>query len=231
MAEPDNWQPLESNPEIMNSYCKKLGFETNDLIFQDVFSTDDWALDMVGDNCMGVLLVFPITENYKKDSFPDPVSPEQLPPSMFYMYQTSKNACGTVGVYHIIGNLPEDLKQAALKENSVFSNFFENAKGKSYEEKADDFNNDQELKSKHCEAVEKGKTEIPDSVSNHFVAFVMKDGGLYELDGRKKGPIYYRPTSQESFLKDACAVIKTEYIEKDSENPNFAIIALAGLPT
>ena len=35
----------------------------------------------------------------------------------------------------------------------------------------------------------------------HFVAFVEKDGNLYDLDGRKPGPLNCGSTSKETFLK------------------------------
>ena len=42
---------------------------------------------------------------------------------------------------------------------------------------------------------------LEDSVDYHFVAFVEKDGVLYDLDGRKPGPLNCGSTTKESFLK------------------------------
>lgn len=226
----DNWQPLESNPEVLNSYCTKIGFETGALQFQDVLSTDDWALEMIGAPCVGLLLVFPMNEKHKKELLPDPTPKDQLPQDLFYMHQLAKNACGTVGLYHIIGNLPDDMKASFLQPGSILANFFENSKGRSYEELADLFMKDDKLKSVHSEAVHGGDSEVTEKVDNHFVAFVMRSGTLYELDGRKKGPIHYGTTTQETFLADACGVVRKEYMDKDPENMNFGLIALGGLP-
>ena len=42
---------------------------------------------------------------------------------------------------------------------------------------------------------------LEDSVDYHFVAFVEKDGNLYDLDGRKPGPLNCGSTTKETFLK------------------------------
>ena len=35
----------------------------------------------------------------------------------------------------------------------------------------------------------------------HYVAFVEKDGSLYELDGRKFGPVKCKASSKDTFLQ------------------------------
>lgn len=59
----------------------------------------------------------------------------------------------------------------------------------------------------------------------HFVAFVQKDGSLYELDGRKEFPINHGPSSEETFLQDAAEACR-KYMNRDPCNVNFTIVAL-----
>lgn len=40
------------------------------------------------------------------------------------------------------------------------------------------------------------------------------DGVLYELDGRKEGPVPHGPTSSATLLQDACAVVK-QFMDRD----------------
>lgn len=40
----DNWMPLESNPEVINEFIQKMGLKVNDFNFQEMLSTEDWAL-------------------------------------------------------------------------------------------------------------------------------------------------------------------------------------------
>lgn len=103
------WFPLESNPSVMNSYMQKLGLDTNNFSFHDVFSTEDWALDMVPKPVLGVLLLFPISESseihrHEEDSRIKSEG-QNVSSKVYYMKQTIGNACGTVGLLHSVGNV------------------------------------------------------------------------------------------------------------------------------
>ena len=57
---PKTWFPLESNPAVMTSYITNLGVDTSSFEFHDVLSVDDWALEMIPQPVLGVLMLFPI---------------------------------------------------------------------------------------------------------------------------------------------------------------------------
>lgn len=59
----------------------------------------------------------------------------------------------------------------------------------------------------------------------HFVAFIHKDGCLYEMDGRKSFPINHGPSSDETFLHDAANACR-QYMSRDPNNVNFTIVAM-----
>jgi hypothetical protein len=59
----------------------------------------------------------------------------------------------------------------------------------------------------------------------HFVAFIHRDGHLYELDGRKFDAINHGPTSPETLLMDSCAVVKK--LMEATDNIRFTLMALA----
>ena len=48
---------------------------------------------------------------------------------------------------------------------------------------------------------QEGQSAVVQDVNTHFVAFVEKEGQLYELDGRKATPINHGPTSAATLLK------------------------------
>ena len=55
--------------------------------------------------------------------------------------------------------------------------------------------------------------------------FVKVDGHLYELDGRKSGPIVKGPSSNDTFLFDAARACQ-EYMSRDPDNISFNMVAL-----
>lgn len=59
-------------------------------------------------------------------------------------------------------------------------------------------------------AANEGQTKAPELdevVQLHFVALVEREGQLWELDGRKSGPVPHGPTTKESLLQVSCCLI------------------------
>lgn len=67
---------------------------------------------------------------------------------------------------------------------------------------------------------------MDDKIDMHFATFVCVNDELYELDGRLDGPVCHGKTSQLSFLKDACAVVR-EWMNADLDELRFTMLALA----
>jgi ubiquitin carboxyl-terminal hydrolase L3 len=105
------WFPLESNPEIMTDYMEKLGLNTDVYSFHDVFSTEDWALEMIPRPVLSVLLLFPISpqsENHAEAEANSIIRDGQkVSSSVHFMKQTISNACGTIALLHCISNAHE----------------------------------------------------------------------------------------------------------------------------
>ncbi len=66
-VERKKWIPLESNPDTFNPLTQKLT-GSDKLEWHEILSTEEWALDMVPnkDKCMGVVLLYPLTEVAEK---------------------------------------------------------------------------------------------------------------------------------------------------------------------
>jgi ubiquitin carboxyl-terminal hydrolase L3 len=56
--EDDNWQPLESNPEVMNSFLKEIGVNTDRYVVQDLLSVEEWAQEMLGQPVIGLVFLY-----------------------------------------------------------------------------------------------------------------------------------------------------------------------------
>ena len=61
------WMPLEGNPEVLNKYLKNLGVKNDDYEFVEIIGFDDELLAFVPQPVTAVLLLFPITEEVKKE--------------------------------------------------------------------------------------------------------------------------------------------------------------------
>ncbi|EEY57452.1 uncharacterized protein PITG_11304 [Phytophthora infestans T30-4] len=83
------WFPLESNPEVMNSYVEKMGFPTSQFSFCDVLSTEEWALAMVPTPVVGVIMLFPIKPHAdKQEAVRIEKDGQTVSPNVYYMRQT-----------------------------------------------------------------------------------------------------------------------------------------------
>ena len=225
----ENWLALESNPEVMNDYVKKLGFNTAEFNFCDLYSTEDWAKAMIKKPVLGMVLIFPISKKtYDLDKIENKKIKEEgqiLDKDLFFMKQKGMNSCGTVALYHILTNLPEKYDKL-ISEDSVIRKFKLKSKNKNPNEIGDEFVNNKEIKSVHKEAVEKGQTNVVEKVDKHFISFVHFNGCIYELDGRKEFAINHGKTTEEEFLDSASKMAK-EFMNRDPESVEFGIIVLA----
>lgn len=93
----------------------------------------------------------------------------------------------------------------------------------------------QSLSRAHHDVASKGDTVAPqasDDVDLHYVCFVKtNDGTLWELDGRRKGPIDHgKLDADEDILSEkALALGPRKFLERGGEDPRFTAVALAGI--
>lgn len=247
---PEVWVPLESNPDVIQTYCKSLGLkEDSNLQFTDVMSTEDWALEMVPRPVHALLMVFPIkdaTEARSQQQKENILANGQTVASdIYYMKQTVPNACGTVAILHAIGNLSRERFTSSIDQGSFLQRFFTETKDTA-EPMAPDaiasvLEEDKTIDELHGEAGQMGQSEVPnvdEVVTNHFVCFSMVGGHVYELDGRKEFPINHGSaesilgaaapsgTNDNRLLEAAIKVCKDEFMSRDPDEVRFTFIAL-----
>lgn len=224
------WIPLESNPEVMTKFLHTVGVPDSWSIV-DVYGLDPDLLIMVPKPVLAVILLYPLsaegqpfdkTEDKDTKTAEDETSP---PGSVYHIKQYIENACGTIALIHAIANNREtiNLKDGFLKK------FLDETKDLSFTKRGEHLINAENITEVHCEVAHEGQTLVPcqdTPVNYHFVAFVHKDGSLYELDGRKPAPINHGSTSAETLLEDAARVCK-EYMSRDPEEMRFTVVALA----
>lgn len=236
------WFPLESNPSLLNQYISKLGFDTHMHGFTDVFSTEQWALDMVPHPVLAVMVLFPMTEKVKNkrqqlhtnslteksDAASSLVENEN---GVWYIKQRIRNACGTIAVLHALANVPKSIQETCIRPSSWLDSFIQNCPASSSPtEKAIYLEHDTTIETYHEDATNDGQTSrgtVDDDIDLHFISFVHVNGKLYELDGRvEQGPVCHGCTTQQDLLKDACGVVQ-QLMEADPSDMRFTILAFA----
>lgn len=229
------WFPLESNPTVMNSYMRKLGLNTESYSFHDVFSTEDWALEMVPRPVLGLLMLFPISqgseEHRKEEEQEIKTKGQVVSEKVYYMKQTIGNACGTVGLLHAVGNISSTYPDA-IRPGTYLDKFYSTTTTMSPDSIAEYLEDDEELEETHVEAADEGQSEqVEDAndVDNHFICFSHVDGCIYELDGRKAFPINHGACAEEEFLEHACKIVQG-FMNRNPGDLRFTIVAFCKAP-
>ncbi|KAI5290592.1 ubiquitinyl hydrolase 1 [Ascosphaera aggregata] len=194
-TEPKAFVPLENNPEVMSQLIHKLGV-ANSLSFSDVFSIDEpELLGFVPRPSLALLLVFPVSATYEmarveEDSDREVYSGSGSGEPVMWFKQTIRNACGLIGLLHAVAN---GGAKSQITPGSDLDQLLNEAEPLQPLERADLLYKSQALESAHADAASLGDTSAPaaeDNVDLHFVCFVKgADGRLWELDGRRKGPL------------------------------------------
>ncbi|XP_051114840.1 ubiquitin carboxyl-terminal hydrolase 3 [Andrographis paniculata] len=218
------WLPLEANPDVMNQFLWGLGVTPGEAECFDVYGLDEELLEMVPKPVLAVLFLYPLTEKSEQERIQQDSAIKEDPSNgVYFMKQTVGNACGTIGLLHAVGNITSEIK---LEEGSYLNNFFKSTANMNPLERAKFLENDREMEVAHSVAATAGDTQASEDVNTHFICFASVNGQLYELDGRKGGPVSHGPSSSSTILKDAAKVIK-KMIEKNPDSINFNVIAIS----
>jgi ubiquitin carboxyl-terminal hydrolase L3 len=242
------WFPLESNPALMNQYMSSMGWDVDQYHIVDVFSTEEWALEMIPQPVAAVLLLYPLTAvqlQHEKEEQLSLVS-NPTPPSndIWFTKQRIGNACGTIGLLHAMLNVPNviqySLPQPVIRLDSWLQSFASatNTSAGAADDpitplrRAEILESDNVIATLHDAAASSQENQtargnLDDDVITHFIALVCQHGTLYELDGRKGQPIAHGATSTSTLLADACRVIQEQFMARDPNELRFTILALA----
>lgn len=218
------WVPLESNPEVMTKFLHQLGVE-NKWSFVDVFSLDPEFLAILPKSVIALILLYPISE--KSESFKKEVDQKDTggkQSNVYHLEQFISNACGTVALIHCIANKLDVIKL----EDGDLKRFLMETKDLSSCERGKKLQEAQFISDTHEHLAQEGQTEAPpegEKIIHHFIAFIEKDGAIYELDGRNPNPINHGPSSPEMFIEDAARVCR-EYMSRDPDEVRFTMMAL-----
>ncbi|EDK40345.2 hypothetical protein PGUG_04443 [Meyerozyma guilliermondii ATCC 6260] len=227
--------PLESNPEIFNQLAHKIGL-TPVVQFHDVYSlTDKDLLGLLPQPVFGIILLFPITANYEKYRTETDAGGVEYAnvkaESVTWLKQTIGNGCGLYGLLHLLANLPHDL----IIENSMLNKLLltQISPESSVKEVATMVEALESAIQLDANYGNQGQTTAPDandSVNFHFMSFIKgRDGHLYELDGRRNGPVDLGQANGDNIVEEPKVVEKIQFYMENADEQNkhnFAMMAI-----
>ncbi len=175
------------------------------LSFHDVYSlTDPDLLAFVPRPSLALLLVFPITPTYESHrQAEDSALPPYQPPNpaaepIIWYPQTIGNACGMMGILHAVSN---GKARDFVEPGSGLHELIEAAVPMAPTQRAELLYESEFLESSHERFASQGQSEAPgvgEDVDLHYVCFVKDEaGGLWEMDGRRRGPLQRATLGEE----------------------------------
>jgi ubiquitin carboxyl-terminal hydrolase L3 len=228
--------PLEANPDLLTHLLHQLGLSPA-LAIHDVYSlTEPSLLAFIPRPALALLLVFPISAAYESHRLAEDALQQEYAgrgaaePVLWYR-QTIRNACGLVGLLHAASN---GEARGFVGEGSELERLIKEAEPLAPAERARLLERDQALAKAHRGVAEKGDTTAPDArddVDLHYVCFVKgRDGGLWEMDGRRKGPLRRGDLEgdEDVLSEKALALGPLKFLEREAADLRFSCVALAG---
>jgi ubiquitin carboxyl-terminal hydrolase L3 len=200
------WPPLESDPQIFNEYFWKIGLPIN-FEFDELWSLDYKEIQPIESSVLGIVCA--IRRPKGKFYLEQNVMEYQKVP--YYMKQEGSldNACGLVASLHVFGNILEFLN---LQEDSILGNFYTRSANANPQERCKLLEKDNKFKEMHYASAQQGQSSVPstqEKVLYHYIAFVVHNNKLIELDGTLPGPILIKDnSSHESLLDDTIEELK-----------------------
>ncbi|ORY79483.1 ubiquitin carboxyl-terminal hydrolase, partial [Protomyces lactucae-debilis] len=235
------WVTIESEPAIFNQLLRSLG--VHGLVTKEVFSLDDETLRSFAP-IHGFVFLFRWKVEEKKEDGRQVSSQEQNQHDLWFANQTADNACATLALLNIVLNCPHldvgpflstfkaataDLK-APLKGLALASSETLRQKHNAFAKRSEMAEADLHLMQRARRAATKRrKNEGEDAF--HFIAYLPKDGHLWELDGLKPAPIQHSATlAPEEWYLNAVPMIQERIERYSAQEIRFSLLALAEDP-
>jgi len=222
----------------MSSLLHKLGLSQS-LSFHDVFSIDDPdLLAFVPRPAYALLLVFPVSETYEKFRVQEDTSRPEYEGSgegeeTVWYKQTIGNACGLIGLLHGVSN---GKARDFVQSDTDLDKLIKQAVPLKPRQRAQLLEDTDALEKAHQAAAATGDTAAPqadDSVDLHYVCFVKSKTHLWEMDGRRKGPLDRGALAEDDDVLSPAALEKgvRAFLKREEEagggDLRFSLIVLA----
>ncbi|KAI2469175.1 cysteine proteinase [Annulohypoxylon bovei var. microspora] len=242
----EGWVELESEPGFFNAMLQELG--AKDFKVQEVYSLDSDTLEFLPKPTHGLIFLF----EYEGHKEPTDETREDCPDDLWFANQTTANACATVALINIIMNAEDIGLGSQLQEfkdstkglppprrgNNLDENDFIRSIHNSVARRIDLVAEDLALDNKYEESQKKKRAQEKSSrpkrtkanvdMNYHYIAYVPKNGQIWELDGFQTKPLCLGDI-EGPWLDTASAAIQ-ERMMRNSEYSSYSLLAICQSP-
>eukprot|EP00586_Coscinodiscus_wailesii_P015905 CAMPEP_0172507542 /NCGR_PEP_ID=MMETSP1066-20121228/204408_1 /TAXON_ID=671091 /ORGANISM="Coscinodiscus wailesii, Strain CCMP2513" /LENGTH=237 /DNA_ID=CAMNT_0013285113 /DNA_START=85 /DNA_END=795 /DNA_ORIENTATION=- len=222
-AEEFSWPPLESNPEIFTEYMHNVGLPKSYAI-GEVFGFDEDLLAFIPQPIHATIVC---CERLQKARDKQRGSESDANNVEYFMKQTGTldNACGIIACIHATFN---SNAKTEITRDSILGKFWNDTKDLTPMERCTSLETNDDFKTVHKGYASKGQSkEIKSdqsSVKCHFIAYVLQNGKLVELDGTRAGP--YILGDCDDVLRGSISEVKRKLAEGEiSESLNMMTLS------
>ena len=178
----NGWCTIESDPAVFTEMISAFGVQG--VAVEELVSLDDDSLASLSDPVYGLVLLFKWKPSKEKRATVDATS-------VYFARQVVSNACATQAIINILFNHPSEISLGGeLTQLLDFTSALD------HQTRGEMIGQSDKIRTVHNSFArsnvfsfeDKHQKEDPDVY--HFVAFIFRDGHVWELDGLQEGPIH-----------------------------------------
>lgn len=226
----------ENNPEIHSHLCKNLGVSPT-LTFHDVLSTTPEMLSCIPRPVNALILlcdkpIYTAVRSHVEPTIPEYESsgPNE---SVLWMKQTIGHACGLMALLHVVTNLESG---KYIMAGSELERLVKQAVDLAPKERAQLLYDSKFLEEAHMDAASQGCSIVPlpqEDCGFHFIAFVKKEGRVWELNGGMNGPLLHGELEEDLLSNTGLDMTVRKFLHAADEvvHHGMSIVAVTEPPS
>jgi len=218
------WLGMESNPDVMNAFAEKLGVDTNQYSFGDIFGLNEDLLGMIPQPLLALILLFPSNAKVPQEAIKGDDS------NSFFLHQPKalQDACGTIAMIHAISN---NLDKVPLADGCL-KTYIEANRGKSPAVRGSALASNADINAIHNSFVQnedlnQTKHVEAGSTGHHFVCFMQVGQEVVEFDGCKDDLTHHMTIGEDTFLNVTAKIVQEKYLDPNPDIIDFVMISFA----